>query len=176
VVAGIKYLPTLAQHDAELAQALADLKVVMKEQKVSEKEVFKSEEAAAGQKRTIISGVRQNLPNYIIRGLNPNANDRAYGRSIGETIFKAIDTAHNQIDNQQPLTMTGKVAAINKNEDPLITPARLMEPSIAAKGVEVTDTYSDVQLRDMGVCGRVLSALKQILQELNRCARFLRQG
>ena len=151
IVAALKYLPELAKYDSQLNKVLDILRQKMQEQGISEKEVF-GEGNANGEERTIISGIRQNLPNYTIRGQLPDIQDKTYGSNIGEFAFTTIQEARAQIESTKKLTLTGYAIAIEKNQDPLTTQPKLMDIEYAAKAQEVTDVYKKAEeLRQMGV-------------------------
>jgi len=149
IVSAIKNIPGLAECDNRLKKALDLLRDRMKQAGVSEKEVFGRERGIE-----IISGVRQNMPNYIIRGLRQNIYDKTYGLNIGKRAFAEIRKARKQITGGNHFTHTAFVIAINKDRDPLKTPVRLMRIQDATRGVDVTTVYTDAQLRKMGVWWR----------------------
>lgn len=151
IVAAIKYITELAKYDRRLKKTLDVLHKRMQEAGISEEEVFAKEKRYHNFCLTIISGVRHNLPNYIIRGQEQNIHDKTYGLNIGRYAFSAIQKARKQIEAGQPFTHTGFVLAVDKNKDPLTTDVRLIRIEDAAKGVDVATVYTDTQLRQMGV-------------------------
>lgn len=150
IVSAIKYTPELAEYDSCLKRAVAILRKRMQSAGVLEEDVFAKEERPKSC-LSIISGVRQNVPNYIIRGQEQNIYDRTYGLNIGKYALRAIQKSRKQIAAGRSLTHNGLVIAINKDEDPLSTEVRLIPVEDAAKGVDVATVYSDQELRQMGV-------------------------
>lgn len=150
IVSAVKYIPVLASYDGHLKKAVSILRKRMCDADILEEEVFCKERCHKSD-LSIISGVRHNMPNYIIRGQAQNIYDRTYGLNIGRYAFRAIQKARKQIDAGEALTHTGFVIAINKNEEPLTTAVRLMSIEDAAKGVNVSAFYSDQELWQMGV-------------------------
>jgi len=149
IVSAIKYIPALAGYDGRLKKAVGLLRKRIQEAGVLEKEIFGKEG-----RLEIISGTRQNMPNYIIRGLRQNIYDKTYGLNIGKRAFVEIRKTRKQITGGNHFTHTAFVIAINKDRDPLKTPVRLMRIQDAIKGVDVTTVYTDAQLRKMGVWWR----------------------
>jgi len=150
IVSAIKYIPALAKYDRHLKKAVSILRTRMREAGILEEDVFGKEEGRKSH-RTIIHGVRHNLPNYIIRGQVQNIQDRTYGLNIGRYAFEAIQEARKQIESGQALTHTGFVIAIDKDKDPLTAELRLLSVEDAAKGVDVAAIYPDLELQQMGV-------------------------
>ncbi len=150
IVSAIKYIPTLAKYDIRLMNAVSLLRACMKEEGVFEEALFAKEKFRTSQ-LSIISGVRHNLPNFIIRGQAQNIQDRTYGIHIGRSAFEAIRKARKQIDSGNAPDKNGLVIAINKDKDPLTAKMRLMIVEDAAKGIDVAAVYSDFELWQMGV-------------------------
>lgn len=150
IVSAIKYIPELAKYDSRLKKAVDMLCKHMKEEGILHKEVFGKEGDLE-----IISGTRQNMPNYIIRGLGQNIYDKTYGLNIGRYAFGAIQKARKQIAAGRALIHTGFVIAVDKDENPLTSKVRLMRIEKATKGVDVTTVYTDTQLRQMGVWWKI---------------------
>jgi len=150
IVSAIKYIPALARYDSRLKKAVCLLRKRMREAGVLEKEIFGKEG-----RLEIITGTRQNMPNYIIRGLEQNIYDKTYGLNIGRHAFGVIQKARKQIVAGQTLTYIGFVIAINKDEDPRTTEVRLIPVEDAAKCVDVTTVYTDGELRKMGVWWKI---------------------
>ncbi|MEI8348884.1 MAG: 6-phosphofructokinase [Candidatus Omnitrophota bacterium] len=151
IASAIKYIPELAKYNRRIKKALDVLCKRIQEADISEEEVFTKEKRYHKSCFTIISGVRHNLPNYIIRGQEQNIYDRTYGLNIGRYAFSVIQEARKQIEAGFALTNTGFVIAVNKDEDPLTTRVKLIRVEDAAKGVDVTTIYTDTELQQMGV-------------------------
>lgn len=150
IASAIKYIPALAKYDVRLEKAVSALLKCMKDAGISEGELFGKKKFGTSQ-LSIISAVRINMPNFIIRGQVQNIQDRTYGINIGRYAFKAIRIARKRINSGRPLVHNGFVIAMNKDKDPLIARMSLMPVEDAAKGVDVADVYSDSELRRMGV-------------------------
>jgi 6-phosphofructokinase len=150
IVSAIKYLPTLEKYDTRLMQAVSLLRARMQEEGIAEEALFGKEKFYKSQ-RSIIPGVRHNLPNFIIRGQVQNIQDRTYGLHIGRYAFEAIRKARKQIDSGKAPDKNGLVIAIHKDQDPLTAKMRLMAVQDAAKGMDVAAAYSDLELWQMGV-------------------------
>jgi hypothetical protein len=150
IVSAIKYIPELSKNDMSLVKALSILQARMREEGIFEEDLFGKEKYDKST-FSIISGVRHNTPNFIIRGQIQNIQDRTYGINIGRYAFEAIQKVRNQIESVQPLTLNGLVIAIDKDQDPLTAKMRLMPVEDAAKGVDITTVYSDLELLQMGV-------------------------
>lgn len=146
IVSAIKYVPELMKYDYRLKKAVDVLRSRMLRADVQENEVFGREK-----RLVVIAGVRQNIPNYIIRGPVQNIYDRVYGLNIGRFAITAIKKARKQIAEGRILTHTGFVMAVNKDSNPFIVKVRLMSIEKAARGVDVASVYADAQLRQMGV-------------------------
>lgn len=150
IASAIKYIPALAKYDMRLERAVSALLKCMKDAGISEEELFGKEKFRKSQ-LSIISAVRINMPNFIIRGEVPNIQDRTYGINIGRYAFKAIRIARKRINSGHALVHNGFVIAMNKDKDPLTARMSLMAVEDAAKGVDVAAHYSDRELRRMGV-------------------------
>ncbi|MFA6350689.1 MAG: ROK family protein, partial [Candidatus Omnitrophota bacterium] len=146
VASAIKYIPELANSDPKLMSAVSALRQKLQDLGIPEKEVFGKEG-----EREIISGVRPNMPNFIIRGLAPNKYDRCYGLNIGKRAFAAAKKARQEINRGRELVTTGLAIALDKKQNALKIKPALWPIDEAARGVEVTETYSDMQLREMGI-------------------------
>lgn len=153
IASAIKYIPALTKYDMRLKRAVSVLVKRMKDTGILEEKLFGKEKYRKSQ-LSIISGVRNNVPNFIIRGQVQNIQDRTYGINIGRYAFKAIQIARKQINSGHPLVNNGFVIAMNKDKDPLTARMSLIPVEDAAKGVDVAVVYSDLELRRMGVWWR----------------------
>ncbi|MFA5150798.1 MAG: LOG family protein, partial [Candidatus Omnitrophota bacterium] len=99
----------------------------------------------------ILKGVRENIPGYAIRGTRPTEKDRAYGYNVGRLAARSLYEAREALKQDPGYKLIPAVVGIEKTEDPLTTPPRLLEVNYARKGQYVTEIYTDQQLKEMGI-------------------------